>query len=578
MRLSTKLSLAMGTLTLVIAVMGTFNIYQMKKINDAAATLADNWMPAIVSIEEVNTIASNFRLNETQHVYTEDEALMAQYENNMRALSQEGAARRKTFETLISSPEEQALYQQYRDSRNQYVALNAKVLELSRQMKTKEAVDILYGQSHELYVKMSEAITKLVKYNLAGGRKAAAVSDNAYNSAKTLIFLLLAAALLMAVGLSTYIVRATLRQLGKDPQELGNIARQVAAGDLNLKNEGHPVGVYADILVMVDHLRRHIDNAHLESENARKESERARKAMEEAELSGQEAQAKTASLLKAADQLEQVTAVLSSASEQLAAQVTLSEQGASEQAARVSETATAMEEMNCTVLEVARSAGQASDLSARTRQKADEGAVVVQRVIASITAVQQQSQSLKEDMATLGTHAQSINDIMRVISDIADQTNLLALNAAIEAARAGEAGRGFAVVADEVRKLAEKTMASTADVGNAIKAIQTSAEKNIRQVDTTVGNISASTELATQSGHALQEIVQMVDEAADQVRAIATASEEQSATSEEINRSINQVNTIANDTALAMRDAAHAVSDLTGQVQVLGRLIDDMKK
>ena len=237
-----------------------------------------------------------------------------------------------------------------------------------------------------------------------------------------------------------------------------------------------------------------------------------------------------------------------------------------------------MNEMNATVQEVAKNAGSASAASAETREKAEAGAEVVAKAVRSIDQVHQMSLELKDDMTQLNEHAQDITRIMGVISDIADQTNLLALNAAIEAARAGDAGRGFAVVADEVRKLAEKTMASTQDVGNAIKAIQESTAKSMTGVDQAVERIGEATELASQSGQALQEIVATVEATGDQVNAIATASEEQSAASEEINQSIVQVNDMARQTAEATAEAAQAVSDLAAQAQGLTNLIQELKQ
>jgi methyl-accepting chemotaxis protein len=228
-------------------------------------------------------------------------------------------------------------------------------------------------------------------------------------------------------------------------------------------------------------------------------------------------------------------------------------------------------------MEVAKNASQAAETADQAKHQAQDGAKVVTEVVTGIAEVESTALELKNDMTLLGKRAQEIGQVLNVISDIADQTNLLALNAAIEAARAGDAGRGFAVVADEVRKLAEKTMTATKEVGDAIRGIQSEANKNIGNVDLAVKKISFVTILATKSGDSLNEIVKLVDLTTDQVRAIATASEEQSATSEEINRSIEDVNRVSMETSDAMRQSAQAVGELATQAQVLKRLIDEMK-
>ena len=578
MKLSAKLSLAFGALALLIVAVGGFGLMQMGKLNASSAIMAKNWMPSVINIQDASKQVSDFRIQEVLHVYSESPEELRYYEKRLKEIAATYKARIEAYERLITSPEEKGLYEQFTKLYAHYLELHDRAIKLSQELKTAEAIALLNSESRKVYYEMSDVIHKLVKLNEDGGARASDEGDRLYADSQKMVAVLLVLAAVIAVAVTVYIVRNTLGLLGKDPAELGGIARSVAAGNLNLQDDGRAVGVYRDILAMVANLKKNIEAAQQESERAHQESERAREAMQQAEAAGREAAAKTESMLRAADKLEEVAGIVSSASEELSAQVEQSERGAAEQAARVSEMATAMEEMNSTVLEVARNAGEASDGAANTRLKAEGGAEVVRRTVENIEKVQTQSLALKEDMATLGQHAQSISEIMGVISDIADQTNLLALNAAIEAARAGEAGRGFAVVADEVRKLAEKTMASTTDVGNAIKAIQESAEKNIRQVDAAVADIEASTGLATQSGVALQEIVSMVDVSADQVRAIATASEQQSATSEEINRAVLQVNSVASETARAMQEASQAVSELAGQAQVLSRLIDEMKR
>ncbi len=386
------------------------------------------------------------------------------------------------------------------------------------------------------------------------------------------------AALLCGIFITVFLTRNVNAQLGKDPGQLSVIAHRVVGGDYNVDDGGKKQGVYGAIVEMVGALERNIRKAELESQNAQEATVKAEEAMKKAEAAGQEAKAKAEALLNVAGRLEEVGSVVSSASTQLSAQIEQSDRGAGEAAQRLSEAATAMNEMNATVQEVARNASAASAASADTKDKATAGAQVVERSLRRIESVHQVSLELKDDMTQLNEHARSIDQIMGVISDIAAQTTLLALNAAIEAARAGEAGRGFAVVADEVRKLAEKTMASTNDVGNAIKAIQESTAKSTASVDNAVAQIEEATDLANESGRALEEIVTTAETTADQVNAIATASEEQSAASEEINHSILLCNDMSRQIADAMAEAAKAVSGLAREAQELSELIHEMKE
>ena len=269
-----------------------------------------------------------------------------------------------------------------------------------------------------------------------------------------------------------------------------------------------------------------------------------------------------------------------------------SNMSASNVSATSEELAASMEEVSASLYDLAQGCNNLLEKMAGMNEDAKNSAMKLHEVkltaensykeaIASKEKTVETFDGIQKDVAEAVEASKSVNEIAKLteyILNIAAQTNLLALNASIEAARAGEAGRGFAVVADEVRKLAEKTMSSTTDVGNAIAAIQQSAGQSIQQVEKAVGNIATATEYSNKSGEALKEIVGMVEQTADEVRAIAAASEQQSATSEEINRSITDVNHIAATTSQSMQVAKNELGTLRAQAQSLIDLIEHMKK
>lgn len=281
-------------------------------------------------------------------------------------------------------------------------------------------------------------------------------------------------------------------------------------------------------------------------------------------------------IVELAEEIDGFTQRVAAASEQLSSQIEQASRGTENQLERTTSTATAMEEMNATVMEVARHASEASNGSRDVQTKSNQGAEVVRLVIEAMGRVNTMSNELSVEINDLGRQAADITSIINVIQDIADQTNLLALNAAIEAARAGEAGRGFAVVADEVRKLAERTMSATTEVTVSIQGITGTVEKNVRSVAQAVEAVEASNKLAAQAGESLKEILAIASKAVDQITSIATAAEQQSATSEEINRSIDEINAIASETAEGMNHSAQAVSDLARQVGDLRQLVARM--
>ncbi|WP_422764888.1 methyl-accepting chemotaxis protein [Pseudomonas maioricensis] len=221
-----------------------------------------------------------------------------------------------------------------------------------------------------------------------------------------------------------------------------------------------------------------------------------------------------------------------------------------------------MNEMTATVHEVARSAQDASQAAAQADQQAREGDQVVGQAIGQIEQLAEEVKKSTQAMNLLKLESDKIGGVLDVIKSVSQQTNLLALNAAIEAARAGEAGRGFAVVADEVRGLAQRTQQSTEEIEDLIAALQSGTQQVATTLDNSRSLTDNSVQLSRRAGNALEQITRTVSTIQDMNQQIATASEEQSAVAEQINRNIISVRDVSEQTAAASDQTAASSVEL----------------
>jgi methyl-accepting chemotaxis protein len=268
---------------------------------------------------------------------------------------------------------------------------------------------------------------------------------------------------------------------------------------------------------------------------------------------------------------------VASASEELSSSATLQAQGADAQTDQTTRVATAMQEMSSTVQQVSENCTRAADASRRAAETARTGGAVVEQALTRMRSIAESVGGTAKKMGDLGRSSDQIGRIAGVIDDIADQTNLLALNAAIEAARAGEQGRGFAVVADEVRKLAERTTAATKEIAEMIKTIQEGTKGAVTAMEIGSRQVEEGVTSTARAGDSLQQIIKMSEEVGSMITQIATAATEQSGASLEINQNMDQIAELVKGSAVAAQQSAKACQDLSDLALTLQNMVGSFK-
>ena len=436
------------------------------------------------------------------------------------------------IDSMISLPEQRIVYDQTFDEFKRYSQWEDKLLGLVREGKQQESFEVLQSDAYKNSTKViRDGLTKLQEMKTANSKEKALESDTKGNFAEKITIILLLTSLACAVILATLLAKIISRPLA----EAVVIAQKMADGDLsvaiNTTSKDETGRLMAAMKVMTENLRDIIGKV--------------------ASTAGQVA--------SAASQMH-------SSADRIAT-------GAEEVAAQSGTVATAGEEMSATSGEIAQNCQMAAGGAQRASQSAQNGAEVVKKTVAAMGHIADKVQETAKTVESLGARSDQIGNIIGTIEDIADQTNLLALNAAIEAARAGEQGRGFAVVADEVRALAERTTRATKEISEMIKAIQKETRGAVAAMEQGVHQVEAGTEDAAKSGLALEDILLQVNDVVMQVNQIATAAEQQTATTVEISSNMHKITEVVQLTSQSANESATAAAQLSEHAEELQRLV-----
>lgn len=273
---------------------------------------------------------------------------------------------------------------------------------------------------------------------------------------------------------------------------------------------------------------------------------------------------------QSSNEVSQAASVLDSSTEQISS-------GVEEAALQVNSVATASEEMSKTTTEIAQNCVTAAKSSDAANESAVSGGAIINETIAVMNRINDRVKESADVIRNLGTRSDQIGNVVGLIDDVAEQTNLLALNAAIEAARAGEHGRGFAVVADEVRKLAERTSHATKEISATIRAMQQETKRAVSSMEEGVSEVNLGTNEAAKSGEALTGILSLINKVAGEINQIAVASEQETATTNEIASSIQQISAVMQETARRIQENSSASSQLADLSKGLEEMVGQFR-
>jgi len=448
MRIGLRASLSFGVLAAMLVIVGLFGLGQMAKLRESALIIEASWMPSIENIHDAAACIASIRL-ESMRMATTDESRIRDNSKNLIA-SQRKALKTllEHHESLLSGDEERAMLKQLNVKVNTYDSIVSQLVERVDNDQQQDAIDLLTTGLGPQGTVLNKSLEDMITFNQKGVEAAVNSAAQMYTRAQWVVGLIIVCALIATLLLAWLLTRSITAPLG---QALA-VARTIAGGDLSrpimVKGSDEPAQLLTALATMQDQLKSTIRGI---SESAQQ---------------------------------------LASAAEEMSSVMEQSTRGLQAQNDEIEQAATAVNEMSAAVDEVAGNAVSSAEASKASDEDSKHGHYQISETISAIQNLVDEVLGASNKAEGLAVQAQDISKVLEVIRGIAGQTNLLALNAAIEAARAGEAGRGFAVVADEVRSLAQRTQDSTEEIEQMIHGIQQGTQDTVEALNSSAEHVT----------------------------------------------------------------------------------------
>ncbi|MEB3842189.1 methyl-accepting chemotaxis protein [Pseudomonas guariconensis] len=522
-------------LGVLVLVMGLVSLYETRQMDRATDEIRVTWMPAVISLGDVSSALGRARALTLRSALEEQPSARKATLEKITEINQTLQGNLDDYERTIIADDDRALFNTFLQMSERYHGLQKSIRDAVAAEQLDEARRLINGPLAEYADSMMKALAALIEYNAKGAEQASQRSSAVFEEAFSLIIVALVMILIALIAIATLLTRSIVLPLA----DAVAVAERVATGDLT-----------QDIQVF-----------------GRDEPALLLRALSRMQQSLRDTLRKIAA---SSDQL-------ASASEELHTVTEDTSRGLHQQSAEIDQAATAVNQMTAAVEEVANNAVSTADASKGADQTTREGRDQVNQALASIQYLVSDVTDTSGEIEQLASNANEISRVLDVIGAIAGQTNLLALNAAIEAARAGEAGRGFAVVADEVRALAHRTQQSTAEIEQMISGIQSGTERAVSAMHTSQDRANGTLEVAQSAGQALEVIAEAITSINQRNLVIASASEQQAQVAREVDRNLVNIRDLAMQTSAGANQTSAAAQDLSRLAVDLNAMVAQFK-